>query len=185
MTTFKGLQLTIIIYRVILLITSLPTFRENIPIESIESSITSATKTWYELYPTLSWKSVAAISLRRQLCHDYIKWQNGNFETSNKTLSLLNLILLSGDIHQNPGPIKYPCAICNKPVAKNQHALQCDAWVHTKCDGISKEDYKRFETIHSLVFECPSCRLLTFTDSFFISDHEQSYESNKLISHVI
>jgi len=36
MTTFKGLQLTMIIYRVILLITSLPTFRENIPIESIE-----------------------------------------------------------------------------------------------------------------------------------------------------
>ena len=118
--------------------------------------------------------------LRRQLCHDYIKWQNDNIETSNKTLSLLNLILLSGDIHQNPEPIKYPCAICNKPVAKNQHALQCDecdAWVHTKCDGISKEDYKRFETINSLVFECPSCRLLTFTDSFFISDHEQSYES--------
>ena len=87
MTTFKGLQLTIIIYRVILLITSLPTFRENIQIESIESSITSATKTWYELYPTLSWRSVAAISLRRRSCHDYIKTQNGNLEASNRTLS--------------------------------------------------------------------------------------------------
>jgi hypothetical protein len=87
MTTFKGLQLTIIIYRVILLITSLPTFRENIHIESIESSITSATKTWYELYPTLSWRSVAAISLRRRSCHDYIKTQNGNLEASNRTLS--------------------------------------------------------------------------------------------------
>jgi hypothetical protein len=216
MTTFKGLQLTIIIYRVILLITSLPTFRENIHIESIESSITSATKTWYELYPTLSWRSVAAISLRRQSCHDYIKTSSGKMVTLKHQTEPSPIGRHSsepspigrhssepspigrhssepspiGRHSSEPSPIKYPCAICNKPVAKNQHALQCDEcdawpWVHTKCDGISKEDYKCFETIHSLVFECPSSRLLTFTDSFFISDHEQSYESNKLISHVI
>ena len=196
MTNFKGLQLTIIIYRVILLITSLPTFRENIHIESIESSITSATKTWYELYPTLSWRSVAAISLRRQSCHDYIKTSSGKMVTLKHQTEPSPIGRHSsepspiGRHSSEPSPIKYPCAICNKPVAKNQHALQCDEcdawpWVHTKCDGISKEDYKCFETIHSLVFECPSSRLLTFTDSFFISDHEQSYESNKLISHVI
>jgi hypothetical protein len=30
------------------------------------------------------------------------------------------LILISGDIAENPGPIKFPCGSCTKPVMKNQ-----------------------------------------------------------------
>ena len=35
------------------------------------------------------------------------------------------IILLSGGIHYNPGPIKYPCTECIKPVTSNQKAIQC------------------------------------------------------------
>jgi TnpA family transposase len=28
--------------------------------------------------------------------------------------------LLSGDISTNPGPVKYPCGKCSKPVKRNQ-----------------------------------------------------------------
>jgi len=66
-------------------------------------------------------------------------------------------------------PLCYIC-ICDRPVARNHYALQCDScdqWVHIKCDGISKEEYKRFQEIKHLVFECPKCKLFTFTDSFF------------------
>ena len=80
------------------------------------------------------------------------------------------MVLLSCDVHPHPGPIRYPCAICDLPVARNHYALQCDScdqWVHIKCDGISKEEYKRFQEIKHLVFECPKCKLFTFTDSFF------------------
>lgn len=50
--------------------------------------------------------------------------------------SFLRLILLSGDISLNPGPVKHPCGKCSKPVRKNQHAIVCDNctyWFHLKC----------------------------------------------------
>jgi hypothetical protein len=40
-----------------------------------------------------------------------------------KDLSDFNLQI--GDISLNPGPIKYPCGKCYKPVAKNHRALYC------------------------------------------------------------
>ena len=30
--------------------------------------------------------------------------------------TLKSLILISGDVSPNPGAVKYPCAVCNKPV---------------------------------------------------------------------
>ena len=36
--------------------------------------------------------------------------------------SFIILLLLSGDIASNPGPVKFPCGICNKPVRKNQRS---------------------------------------------------------------
>ena len=50
---------------------------------------------------------------------------------------LLSLLMLSGNIEVNPGPIyKYPCGICSKPTKSNQKAIQCDfcdIWHHVKC----------------------------------------------------
>ena len=42
-------------------------------------------------------------------------------------------------------PTKYPCNICNNPVAKNHKAIQCDKcqlWVHIKCNKINVQTYK-------------------------------------------
>jgi hypothetical protein len=36
---------------------------------------------------------------------------------------LILTILLSGDIHYNPGPVKHPYTDCNKPVKSNQKAV--------------------------------------------------------------
>jgi hypothetical protein len=33
--------------------------------------------------------------------------------------------LLSGDISTNPGPVKYPCGKCSKPVKRNQRGIYC------------------------------------------------------------
>ena len=41
--------------------------------------------------------------------------------------------------------IKFPCKICNKAVASNHHAVQCDKchiWVHIKCNKINLQTYK-------------------------------------------
>jgi hypothetical protein len=51
----------------------------------------------------------------------------GNRKITNpSTYCLILSILLSGDIHINPGAIKYPCTLCQKSVRSNQKAIQCD-----------------------------------------------------------
>ena len=41
-----------------------------------------------------------------------------------------------------------PCGICNKKVAKNHKAIQCDIcdkWIHIKCNLLKKSDYAHFQ----------------------------------------
>eukprot|EP00111_Clytia_hemisphaerica_P021280 TCONS_00062636-protein len=43
-------------------------------------------------------------------------------------------------------PVKFPCGICKKPVAKNHRAIQCDNcsyWVHIKCNNTTDNDYTK------------------------------------------
>ena len=54
------------------------------------------------------------------------------------------LLLLAGDVERNPGPVKYPCTDCSKPVTKNQRGILCDIcdkWTHASCCRISREEY--------------------------------------------
>lgn len=75
-----------------------------------------------------------------------------NGSSQNCTYLILSL-LLSGDIHSNPGPAskpkssklpKYTCVYCEKGVRSNSRAVSCDncdQWVHIACANISKEGY--------------------------------------------
>ena len=38
---------------------------------------------------------------------------------------LMMFLLLSGDIELNPGPIKFPCGICQKSVRDDMRAVCC------------------------------------------------------------
>ena len=98
------------------------------------------------------------------------------------TYCLTLFILLSGDIHYNPGPIKYPCTECIKPVRSNQKAIQCDFcnfWTHLKCTNISLAEYN-FLSRNDDYFYCDRCndRLPNFTDSFFASGVNMESELN-------
>ena len=46
-------------------------------------------------------------------------------------------LLLSGDVHQNPGPAtKYPCSMCTSNVTSRGVSYMCNrcsGWVHSKC----------------------------------------------------
>ena len=62
----------------------------------------------------------------------------------NITLATSYLVLLSGDVSSNPGPMKDPCGNCAKSCRSNQRAVQCDecdVWHHAKCIGMGKEEY--------------------------------------------
>ena len=53
-------------------------------------------------------------------------------------------LILSGDIALNPGPVKYPCGSCEKPVKSNQHGILCDGcefWYHRKCTTLNINEY--------------------------------------------
>ena len=106
---------------------------------------------------------------------------------SSRTLMWL-LLILSGDISQNPGPTtptksglhkhyKYPCGICEKPVKSNQKGVQCDScdlWYHLRCLSMCSEDYEGLA--NASVWICSSCDYPNFSSSITSSDHpvEQS-----------
>ncbi|CAG2202643.1 unnamed protein product [Mytilus edulis] len=97
------------------------------------------------------------------------------------------LILLSGDIAQNPGPIKYPCGICHKPTKKNQRAIQCEDclfWHHIKCINMSIHVYDELSNKIRESWFCKSCTLPSFTNSFFeMSINEETDDLSNLPCH--
>ena len=85
-----------------------------------------------------------------------------HFCATNKTAAICTLIIiLSGDVQTNPGPIKYPCGTCQRPVATNHRAMACDlcnTWVHIKCCGMTPREYENFQAQgDNLSWMCPAC----------------------------
>ena len=62
------------------------------------------------------------------------------------------LLALAGDVETNPGPVKHPCLVCEKPVAKTHRAVMCDTcerWTHIKCGNISPSQYVELSGVGS------------------------------------
>ena len=69
--------------------------------------------------------------------------------------------------------IKFPCGICEKPVANNHQAINCDKcslWIHTKCNKINKQTYIYLmcETSHWYCMLCTK----TFLRYSVLNDNE-------------
>lgn len=83
------------------------------------------------------------------------------------------LLLLSGDISLNPGPIRYPCTVCGKSVKSNQKALSCDVcqeWSHANCAGVDDSLYCKLQSVAHFSWQCPSC-LFTVLPSDEVCDY--------------
>ena len=95
------------------------------------------------------------------------------------------LIILSGDVSLNPGPVRHPCSSCLKSVAKNHRAIlcdNCDLWAHIKCENISTKIYAEMANSNKqLNFICSSCILnqLPFPEGFMINDEESQVTSTQ------
>ena len=82
---------------------------------------------------------------------------------------LLIILIISGDISLNPGPVKNPCGLCAKPVAKNHRAVLCEGcnyWWHIKCGKITPDQYKTLSNSDD-PWICRDCSYFQFSDSFF------------------
>ena len=82
---------------------------------------------------------------------------------------LLIILVISGDISHNPGPVKNPCGLCAKPVAKNYRAVLCEGcnyWWHIKCGKLTPEQYKTLRNSND-PWICHDCSYFKFSDFFF------------------
>ena len=88
-------------------------------------------------------------------------------------LLILLLLLMSGNVHPNPGPI-FLCSVCTGNVTWRGKSVQCCAcskWVHLKCSQLSLSQFRALSSSHSC--SCPPSRI-TVTPS---SDSSDMYTS--------
>ena len=88
-------------------------------------------------------------------------------------LLILLLLLMSGNIHPNPGPI-FPCSVCAGNVTwqgKSVQCCTCSKWVHLRCSQLSLSKFRALGSSHS--WSCFPCRN-TVTPS---SDSSDTYTS--------
>ena len=120
---------------------------------------TDLPKSSTERSPTLSW---TVFSLSRSLTGH--NWAAPLFlidQTSFQRLLMLALLLISGNVHPNLGPISnlphptYPCSICHLDVGR--HSLQfsaCLKWVHF----LTRADFRTICATGTAVgWRCPAC----------------------------
>ena len=88
-------------------------------------------------------------------------------------LLILLLLLMSGNVHPNPGPI-FPCSVCAGNVTWRSKSVQCctcSKWVHLRCSQLSLSKFRALGSSHS--WSCFPCRN-TVTPS---SDSSDTYTS--------
>ena len=88
-------------------------------------------------------------------------------------LLILLLLLMSGNIHPNPGPI-FPCSVCAGNVTWRDKSVQCctcSKGVHLRCSQLSLPKFRALGSSHS--WSCFPCRN-TETPS---SDSSDTYTS--------
>ena len=100
--------------------------------------------------------------INEQYTKHLLKWQClsklklNSFEKFYQTL-----LLLSGDIALNPGPVSYPCSKCSKGIRTSAVlCTNCEMWIHGKCEGISNTAIKSLSNDPTLRshFVCVVCR---------------------------
>ena len=88
-------------------------------------------------------------------------------------LLILLILLMSGNVHPNPGPI-FPCSVCAGNVTwrgKSVQCCTCSKWVHLRCSKLSLSNFRALGSSHS--WNCFPCRN-TVTPS---SDSSDMYTS--------
>ena len=121
---------------------------------------------------------------RRRAAHSIFKIGRlfSLFLLSCLTLALLRLLILllmmSGNVHPNPGPI-FPCSVCAGNVTWRGKSVQCCAcskWVHLRCSQLSLSNFRALGSSHS--WSCPPCRnTVTPPSSDFSGTYTSSVES--------
>ena len=103
---------------------------------------------------------------RRRAAHSFFKiGRLFSFLFSCPSLALLRLLILllllmSGNVHPNSGPI-FPCSVCTGNVTwrgKSGQCCACSKWVHLRCLQLSLSKFRALGSFHS--WSCPPAESL-------------------------
>ena len=84
--------------------------------------------------------------------------------TSFQRLLILALLLISGNVHPNPGPIRnnprprYLCSICHLDVGRDSlQYTTCLKWIHFHCSSLTRADFRTIcATCTAMGWRCPA-----------------------------
>ena len=86
-----------------------------------------------------------------------------------KPINLALLLIIAGDVENNPGPPKYPCGLCLKSVRSNQDSVCCDTceqWFHRKCMNMPIDVFSALGNT-SISWHCCNCGLPNISSSYY------------------
>ena len=117
--------------------------------------------------------------IKEQEFNDLLKWhcltklKLKSFDKFYQTL-----LLLSGDIALNPGPVLHPFPKCKDNVGRNTIlCTQCNLWIHGYCEGLSNAELISLSKSADQMskFVCTVCRDLDTSDNDLV-DTETSFQ---------
>ena len=82
------------------------------------------------------------------------------FSIARLRLLIFLLLLMTGNVHPNPGPI-FPCSVCAGNVTwlgKSVQCCTCSKWVHLRCSQLSLSKFRALGSSHS--WSCPPAATL-------------------------
>jgi len=122
--------------------------------------------------------------LNRKLNHSGRKPLTLPIHAKPKTITLLLIIILSGDIEMNPGPKTaniFPCGLCERPVTWSNEGICCDCcsiWHHRSCIELCTTDYELLQrsNVQWMCCKCDSLNVSSFTYHAYEIENESYYE---------
>ncbi|XP_072022797.1 uncharacterized protein [Amphiura filiformis] len=143
--------------------------------------LTTVNQSWIDCKPSLS--IVSIIIPRVYPRSSLVNWDVAGSRSISKRVYLLLYLIISGDIHCNPGP-NIMCPACNGEIKSDQISLkcqECEKMFHANCEGFGPIEHIRPSQM--IYWECPRCCLPNICNSLFSdSDVELSNEFTLLES---
>ena len=95
--------------------------------------------------------------------------RHNQYASGRSIASMMWLLLLLSGIESNPGPTKYPCGECNKPVYYGRSILcdNCNKWYHKSCIEMYTIVYDCYTENSKLEWECCNCAIKNISFSLF------------------
>ena len=152
-----GYQYCLIFLAWLLITIVLHSLKPNRGFDKTSCSISVSTGLDIKQYPTRN-SGPTRRFLREALVPPSLKCMAA-LKFANITVCATYMVLLAGDIQENPGPVTDACAVCTKGCRKNQMAIQCDScdkWFHAKCISMKRTEYDKL-CEPSLAWECITC----------------------------